>query len=173
MRKALLTVALLLIALTGYFIGHSQIASHTSFRGETCFLAADQTNATTTFANLNNCSPTLYSGHKYGGKVVLFVSDSVAAEGVKLDFNGGSATVTNFRAHADGLDSALTINTQATSISSAISAATFTGSGRIVIYFTFEPSADGTFIPRIAQNSHVTGTITVARGSFVAIQECL
>jgi len=173
MRKALLTITVLLIALGGYFVAHSQIASHASFRGETCFLAADQTVSSTTLASLTGCSRTFYSGHKYAGMVVLLVSDSVAAEGVKLDFNGGSATVTNFRAHADGLDSALTINTQVTAISTAITAATFTGSGRITVYFTFEPSADGTLIPRVAQNSHVTGTLTVFRGSYMTAVECL
>jgi hypothetical protein len=148
-------------------------ALHTSFRGEGCFLTADQTSTSTSFANLTGCSPTIYSGHKYMGQIVLFVSDSTAADGVKVDLNGGTATATNIRAHVEGLDSALTINTQITSLSTAVTAATFTGSGVVVIYFTIEPSADGTFIPRIAQNAHTVGTLTVARGSGVSIREYL
>jgi hypothetical protein len=136
----------------------------------TCFLAADQTVSSTTFANLTGCSISVISGAKYVGKIHLFVSDSVAAEGVKVDFDGGSATATNFRAENLGFDSALTIVSQTTALATDVTAATFTGNGYIEATITFEPSANGTFIPRVAQNSHSTGTLTVARGSYVQLK---
>lgn len=129
------------------------------------FLAADVTNATATMANLTGLSATLKSGRKYGFRMVLFVSDSTAAEGAKFDFDGGTVTITNFRAHGTLFDTALVLSTQSTALATDFAAATVTGAAMAEFYGTIEPSADGTFIPRAAQNSHVTGTLTVARGS--------
>lgn len=128
------------------------------------YLAADATNATATLAT-TGLSVTVKSGRKYAFKCVLYVSDSVAAEGAQIDFGGGTATATNFRAHVTGFDTALTVNTQLSSLTGVASAGTFTGSGMMEIHGSFEPSANGTFIPRFAQNTHAAGTLTLFRGS--------
>lgn len=133
------------------------------------FLTADATNATTTMANVSDLTITVTSGRKYAGKAILYFSDSVAADGAKMDFDGGTATMTNFRAHATAFDSALNLSTQTTAIATDVAAATFTGAGIFEIHFTLEPSASGTLIPRFAQNAHTTGTLTLARGSFLMI----
>lgn len=135
--------------------------------GGSCFLAADQTNATITFANVTGCSISVTSGRKYAFKFVGFASDSVAADGVKVDFNGGTATATNFRVHCLVWDTALQLSSQATALATAISAATITGASLIQCEGVFEPSSTNTFIPRIAQNAHTTGTLTLSRGSFL------
>jgi len=130
------------------------------------YLAADATNATSTLASVG-ILVTLISGRKYAFKLILYVSDSVAAEGVKVDFGAGSAAATNFRAHVTGFDTALTLNTQVTSLTTAASAGTFTGSGMIEVHGSIEPSSSGTFGPRFAQVSHAAGTITAFRGSHI------
>lgn len=132
------------------------------------YLAADATNATATLAT-TGLSVTVKSGRKYAFKCVLYVSDSIAAEGAQIDFGGGTATATNFRAHVTGFDTALTINTQLTSLTGVASAGTFTGSGMLEIHGSFEPSANGTFIPRFAQATHAAGTLTLFRGSHLLV----
>lgn len=136
-----------------------------------CFLAADQTTTSTTFANINNCSISVTSGRKYTFSAVFYISDSVAADGAKIDFNGGAATATNFRAHCTAFDSALNLSSQGTTLSTAFAASTFTGSGMFECYGTFEPSSSSTFIPRVAQNAHTTGTLTLARGSHLLMED--
>lgn len=129
-----------------------------------CFVTADQTNATTTMQT-STCSVTVVSGKKYSFQCELFLSDSVAVDGAKMDFNGGAATATNFRAQVTAFDTALNLSSQVTALATASSASTFTGAGAFEVHGTFEPSANGTFIPRFAQVSHSTGTLTLARGS--------
>jgi hypothetical protein len=131
-----------------------------------CYLAADATSTSATLANLSGCTISgLVSGRKYTFEAALFVSNSVAGEGVKIDFNGGTATSTNFIAHCEGLDTSLTINTQVAALNGTCSAATFTGNGIIRATGSFEPSGNGTFIVRFAENSASSGTLTVKRGS--------
>jgi hypothetical protein len=132
------------------------------------YLATDQTNATATLAS-TTLSVTLQASRKYAFKAILYVSDDTAAEGVKADFGGGTATATNFRTHCTGFDTALGISTQVTSLTGTVSAGTFTGSGMIECHGSFEVNAGGTFIPRFAQNSHVIGTLTLFRGSHVQV----
>lgn len=130
-----------------------------------CFLQADQTNATTTFASINNCTVNVTSGRRYSFVAVFYLSDSTAADGAKIDFNGGAATSTNFRVHCTAFDSALNLSSQGTALSTAYAATTFTGAGIFECHGTFEPSSSSTFIPRFAQNAHTAGTLTLARGS--------
>jgi len=136
-----------------------------TYAGGNCFLQADQTNATTTFANINNCTINVTSGRRYSFRAVFYLSDSTAADGAKLDSNGGAATVTNFRMQCTAFDTALNFSTQQTTLTGVFAATTFTGAGMFECYGTFEPSSSSTFIPRFAQNAHTTGTLTLARGS--------
>jgi hypothetical protein len=129
-----------------------------------CFVTADQTNATTTFAS-TTCSMTVKATRKYSGICELYLSDSIAADGAKIDFNGGSATSTNFIAQVTAFDTALNLSTQSTSLSTSLSASTFTGAGAFEVHFSFESNAAGTFIPQFAQTAHTTGTLTLKRGS--------
>lgn len=135
-----------------------------------CFVASDQTNATTTLAS-TTCSVTVKTGRKYSGVCELFLSDSVAADGAKMDFGGGTATSTNFRAQVTAFDSALNLSTQLTSLTGVASASTFTGAGAFEVHFGFEPSSNGTFIPQFAQVAHTAGTLTLARGSHCTVKD--
>lgn len=155
---------------TGYF-GTSVVSPYVQQTATRCFLAADQTTTSTTFANITGCSITVTSGRKYTIRAVLYLSDSTAADGAKIDFNGGSATATNFRVHCTAFDTALNLSSQGTALSTAYAASTFTGNGMFECYGTFEPSSTSTFIPRVAQNAHTVGTLTLARGSHLLLED--
>lgn len=140
---------------------------------QTSFLNTDQTTISTTFANLTmNNSTTVFIGKKYRFQLELFMSDSTSADGAKIDFNGGTATATNFRMQTTAFDTALNVSSQQTTLSGVATATTFTGSGAFECHGTFEPATSGTFIPRVAQNAHTTGTLTVFRGSNLILTEC-
>lgn len=135
-----------------------------------CFITSDATNSTATLSN-TTCSITVVSGRKYSFQVSFFISDSVAGEGAKFDFDGGSAAATNFRAHCTITDTALLLSSQVTALATDIAQATVTGSSLFQCTGSFEPSGNGTFIPRFAQNSHSSGTLTLFRGSYVWVED--
>ena len=146
-------------------IGKGTAAADGYFQwGGQSFLAADATNATTTMAN-TGLSVTVTTGRKYGFKCILFLDNSLDADGMKIDFDGGTATATNFRAHVTVFDNALNLSTQVTALATDVAATTIVGNTLVEVEGSFEPSSIGTFIPRFAGNTAVSGTLTLARGS--------
>lgn len=137
--------------------------------GET-YLAANATNATATMAN-TGLSISVKNGRKYSFRCVFYVNDSVAGEGAKFDFEGGTATATNFRVHGTILDAALLLSAQSSALATDFSVATVTGDAMAEFKGSFEPSSTGTFIPRFAQASHSTGTLTLYRGSHCTMED--
>lgn len=132
---------------------------------------ADATNATATMSNLTDLTATLVAGRKYAFKLILYCADSVAAEGIKVDFDGGTATMTSFRAHGTIFDTALLLSTQTTAIATDFAVATVTGDSMIEIHGGMVVNAAGTFIPRFSQNTHATGTATVYLNSHLLIED--
>jgi hypothetical protein len=135
------------------------------------YLAANVTNNTTTMSNVSGLSVTVVGGKKYAFRLVLYVSNSTAADGAKVDFDGGTATATNFRGHATVFDSALLLSTQVTDLATDISVTTITGNSKIEVDGSFEPSSNGTFVPRFAMNTAVSGTLTVYRGAHLVVKQ--
>lgn len=140
------------------------------------FLTADYTNATATFSN-TALSHTLTNGRKYTFTLSIFLTESTAADGVKIDFNGGNATMTNFVAHCV-LTNAVGVGvTQVAAVSAALAtvvSATATTDASQHVYIcsgAIEPSSTGTFIVRGGQVAHTTGTVTFKRGSFMQIED--
>lgn len=136
-----------------------------------CFLASDYTNATASFTSITGCSITVKSGRKYTFRAVLFAADSVAGEGAQFNFNGGTATATDFRVHCTLHDTALLQSVQATALATAFTQATMTGASKFSCEGSFEPSANGTFIMQARQDTHSTGTLTVNRGSHIWFED--
>lgn len=130
-----------------------------------CGVDSDQTNATTSFASTACTISGLVSGRKYPFVCSFFVSDSVAADGVKIDFQGGTATETSFRAQVKAFDTALALSLQVDDITDSAAVPTLTGDGQIEVSGHFIPSGAGTFLPRFAQNAHTAGTLTLYAGS--------
>lgn len=135
--------------------------------------AGDWTNVTATLANLNGLTRDLLAGRSYTFRMLLYTSDPDATEGVQLDFGGGTATATNFRAHCVAYDSTSTLqfSAQVASLSSLVTAGTVTGASLVECNGSIEPATAGTFIPRAAQNVHNAGTLTIARGSHLLLED--
>jgi hypothetical protein len=129
-------------------------------------LAANQTTTSATLAT-TTLSVTLVAGNTYTFQAELFLSDSTAVDGAKIDFNGGTATATTFIAQVTAFDTALNLSSQLAALATGASASTFTGAGAFEVHGTIFVNAGGTFIPRFAQNAHTTGTLTLAKGSFI------
>jgi hypothetical protein len=138
---------------------------------------ADYTNATTTFSN-TALSTTVISGRTYNFSANLLSSDSVAADGMKIDFAGGSAAATNFRVNCmasndtTGATVAFTAATSA-ALATVINIPTMasTGTHMIECNGTFVPSGAGTFIIRAGKNTNTTGTLTITRGSWLSLRD--
>ena len=135
-------------------------------------VAGNVTNATGTMANITGLSATLAAGRTYVGRICVFCEDSTAADGIKFDFDGGTATATDFRAQGTIFDTALQLSVQTTALATDFSAATITGGSVFTADFTITVNAAGTFIPRFAQVAHTTGTATAFRGSYMLLQDC-
>lgn len=138
--------------------------------GNQAYLAANGTVSDATLVNLS-LSVGVTSGKKYAFRCVLYCANSTAGDGVKIDFDGGSAAATNFRAHTKITDAALLTSTQTSALATDITAATITGDTEIEVNGSFEPSGTGTLIPRFAENSDGGGTLTVYRGSHLILTE--
>lgn len=130
-------------------------------------VAANATNATTTMANLADLSFSVVAGRHYTFDLVLFAADDVAADGFKVDLDGGTATVTVLRAHGTVVGTTLVLAGPSSALATDFAAGTTTGDVMIEIRGAFTVNAAGTFIPRFAQNAHTTGTATVYAGSFL------
>lgn len=138
--------------------------------GNMAYLAADATSVDTTFANLS-LSATVQNGKKYSFKLVIFLANSTPTDGAKFDFDGGSATATNFRVHGTAFGSALSGSAQSSALATDHTVATVTGDNMMEFNGSFEPSSSGTFIPRFAENVDAGGTLTVYRGSNLILTE--
>jgi hypothetical protein len=133
---------------------------------------ADVTNATTTFAAMTGLTATLKAGRKYTGQLDIKCNNSTAGEGIKFDFNGGTATMTSFWAAASNpVGSTVAGTVIATSLSGAMNYTTLTGENIIHLTFSLVVNAAGTFIPRFAENSTATGTATAELGSFMWVED--
>lgn len=137
-------------------------------------LTADVPKTNATFANLTDLSVTLLAGKKYNGRLIVKCNNTVAAEGVKFDFNGGSATMTAFWAAVGVLASGGTDTLGAnvsTSLAGVINYTTLTGETVLAFDLSMVVNAGGTFIPRFAENSTTTGTATAELGSYLQLFE--
>lgn len=137
-------------------------------------LTADVANATTTFSNLTDLSITLLAGRKYTGRIVVKCNNSVAAEGIKFDFNGGGATMTSFWAAVNAFAASGTVTpgtTISTSLAGVLNYTTITGETVFLLTLSMVVNAGGTFTIRFAENSTATGTATVELGSFTQLED--
>lgn len=142
----------------------------------TAFLAADATNNTTTMSNLTGLTLTLVSGLKYAIELVLQMSNSTAADGMKIDFDGGAVTITDFRVGSLLTRETGAVVTLANGVSVAlatdinVAAMASTSQHTLTVVGSIEPSSSATLIPRFAMNAATAGTLTVNRGSWLKLR---
>ena len=141
----------------------------------TAFIAADVTNDTAVLANLTGLSITLTSGQKYAFELVLQISNTTAADGFLMDFDGGAATMTNFRCAGVLTRETGAVVTMANAVSVAlatdinVAALASTSQHCLRINGSLEPSSSSTFIPRVAMNADTGGTLSIHRGSYIRL----
>jgi hypothetical protein len=130
---------------------------------------ADVTNATITMAT-TGLSVTLVAGRKYVFRAVLYLTESVAADGYMVGIDGGTATATNVFAHFCSTDETGLPSTGVITQALATQHQPLSVDGTIVhIDGGITVNAGGTFIVRFAKASHTTGTATLKRGSHLLV----
>lgn len=134
----------------------------------------DFTNATATMANLTNTSQTLISGRKYSGKLCMFISNSTAAEGAQFDLNGGTAGFSSVEFGIAGnlLGATVTVPSS-TALGTAVAITVLAGTTDVYVEVPFSGvcNGSGTLLPRAAEASHATGTLTVRGLSFMLTED--
>lgn len=134
-------------------------------------LNANFTNATATMA-ATNIVFNLIAGRSYRIEGFLILSNSASAEGVQIDFNGGTATATLYDVTAQLVSGAAGVGVSvATGLSTALTFTGVTGNNYVSLLGYIQCNAAGTLILRGAEITHVTGTATIAAGSWVALAD--
>lgn len=137
-------------------------------------VAADLTMTASTTLVTSGLTTTVLNGHKYRFSAILFVSDSTAASGVKVAFDGGAATATDFRCHGltgDTTLAAAILATEPTALSTSIGGGLGVTTATVLeVLGTFQASSSGTFIMRYAQFAS-GGTLTLRRGSSLVLTD--
>jgi len=104
---------------------------------------------------------------------MLPANNSVAAEGLQIDFNGGTATMTSvefgFSATPPGATLG-TVDSTALATPLTVTVAT-TGNVWYMIPFSCVCNAAGTLIPRFASLAPVTGTVTIGAAGYFLLND--
>lgn len=133
---------------------------------ESAFTRSDATLTST------NLSLTVIAGRSYRITGYLIVSNSVAAEGAKFDFDGGTATRTTFDVTFNAVGGTVVPGTiSATALDTDLNYTSVTGTTRIFVQGYLEVNAGGTLILRASEDSTATGTMTLAAGSWLALYD--
>lgn len=138
----------------------------------TAEVTADVTNATATMANLTDLTLNLVAGATYVGRMVAKCANSTAAEGISIDFDGSSATMTAFAAGAGLVTGGTTVAvaTVSSALATDLNWTTITGQTWLSIDLAFTVNASGTFLPRFCEGAaHSSGTATMSRGTYVQL----
>jgi hypothetical protein len=118
-----------------------------------------------------NLSFTVLAGRSYRITGCLQVSNTTAAEGVQIDFAGGSATATTFFMNSTAAGSVVVGTVVSTSLAGVINYTTITGTDYLNLNGYLLVNAAGTFIMRAAENTTATGTLTVGVGSWLELND--
>lgn len=133
--------------------------------------SGDTSHASTTYNDSVALDAVLpVASRSYAIRWVLFVDNTTAADGIKLDMQNGTASVSSVKASIIGHDnSGLLINARVTSLATSTSAATLTGNGVVVIDAGVTITTAGTVKVRVAKNSNTTGTVSIRALSYVVV----
>lgn len=123
--------------------------------------------------NNTNIALTVKAGRLYRIDGELVISNSVAAEGAQFDFNGGTATATNFFANFSSKAATAPVvgNEISAALATVLNYTTVTGTDYVRVGGFLKCNAGGTLVLRAAGNSHVTGTMTLGAGSWLALSD--
>jgi len=134
-------------------------------------LASAFTDVTATLAATAFSFPVI-NGRTY--KITGFIAgdDSTATDGWKMDFDGGSATVSSFEltVESTGLGTVVLGTAESAALATDLTATTFTNA-RLRLTGYLVASSTGTIIVRMAQNAHTAGTLTINAGSWINLED--
>lgn len=135
------------------------------------YLTAAATNDTATMAALGLSVPVV-SPNNYLFHLTVFASNTVAADGIKLDFAGGTATVSSPVIHCVVTDDAQVVQAsqQTTALATDVTVATITGGSIVLCDGFFQASVSGTVAVQFAMNADTTGVLTAAAGSSFIVE---
>lgn len=137
-------------------------------------LSSPQTVDSVTPGN-SGLSVPLKAGHAYIFRCVMFASTPTAADGFRVDFDGGTATATSFRVFGRGFDATGAITASAASSTTALATdivwtsttgeALYEFDGHIVV------NAAGSFIPRFGKEADAGAAAVLNAGSYLQMWE--
>lgn len=138
-------------------------------------LSSDPSGITSAVLANTTLSVTLTASSTYRLTAHLMYNDSTAADGVQFDFGGGAATMTDIRADCvigESGQVAQDTVTEVIALSTNVAKAALVGTGAAFAHCegTLTVNGAGTFIVRVAQSSHSTGTLTLRRGSYIRLE---
>ncbi len=133
-------------------------------------LASAFTDATGTLA-VTNLLFNVIAGRSYRITGCLQVSNSLAADGVQLNFAGGTASATTFFMTATNIGSVVAGTVVSTTLAGVINYTTVTGTDYILLNGYLKVNAGGTLILQAATNTHVSGTMTLGAGSWIELSD--
>jgi hypothetical protein len=129
---------------------------------------ADLANSTNIMAALTDLTCDVRNGLNYYFDLILRVADS-NMEGLSIDFNGGTATVSYFWASALGWALEPSMARHSNALATALSYDSLDGGdGLIMVKCFMTVNVGGTFIPQFSQVAHASGSITVKKGSKIS-----
>jgi hypothetical protein len=133
--------------------------------------AGDTSNGTTTYSDSVALDAVLpVASRSYAIRWVLFVDNTTAADGIKLDMQNGTASVSSVRASLVAHDnSGLLINARVSALATSTTAATLTGNGVVVVDAGVTITTAGTVKLRVAKNSNTTGTVSIRALSYAVV----
>lgn len=132
---------------------------------------AGATNITITPAT-TGCSVTLVSGRKYKFKLVLWTTTATAADGLRVDFDGGAATMTSFMQNGIVTDTAgVRSLPQTTAIATDVTDTTTTGAAMSVFEGYMVCNVGGTFIPRFAKEADAAGATITLNNAVLMVED--
>ena len=126
-------------------------------------VAGALTSASTALVNIADLTVEVTAGQKISGLMLVFANNSTTTEGIRFDFNGGTATFTSVEFGFVGTPGGATISVNtATAIATAIICTTIQATDRAyLIAFAGVVNAAGTLIPRFAESTTSAGTVTL------------
>ena len=132
---------------------------------------AGATNVTITPAT-TGCSVTLIAGRKYAFKLVLWTTNVTAADGLRVDFDGGTATMTSFMQNGFVTDTASVRSLpQTTALATDVTDTTTTGAAMSVFEGYMVVNGAGTFIPRFAKEADAAGATITLNNAVLLVED--
>lgn len=134
------------------------------------FRSSSTTNITITPAT-TGLSVTVAASRTYKFKCVLYTTTATAADGLRVDFDGGNATMSMFIQNGILSDTtSVRPLAQTTALATDVTDTSVAGAAMSVFEGTFTTSGAGTFIPRFAKEADAAGaTITIQAGSYLEV----